>query len=126
MWLLAGAVLLPTAGQLLPSQVLAADSCDSLQKQFKTKLRPAILRLAKREFHLSNWYHATLKRQQKGKHPTLDDIASVHQAMTGKCDGRSDKTSCVKFANEMTAASRGIFNVNKRWSAAGCPGQLDK
>jgi hypothetical protein len=113
-------------GMAVPTPVHAAGACVSLKAKFKRKLRPAILRLAKREFLLSNWYHVTLKKQQSGKHPTLADINAVHKAMLGKCNGRSDKASCRKFAKQMTAASRGIFNVNKRWSDAGCPGLLNK
>lgn len=112
-------------GLVASAPARAAGSCDALQTEFQKKVRPAILRLAKKEFHLSNWYHATLKKQQTGKHPTLADIKSVHEAMMANCAGRSDKASCQKFAADMTAASRAIFNVNKRWSDAGCPGQLD-
>ncbi len=103
-----------------------AASCSALKKQFSKKIRPSILRLAKKEFHLSNWYHATLKKKQSGAHPTLADIKAAHKAMIDNCNTRSDKKSCRKFANQMTSASRRIFNVNKRWSAAGCPGQLNK
>ncbi len=101
-------------------------SCSALKKEFSRKIRPSILRLAKKEFHLSNWYHATLKKQQSGAHPTLADINTTHKAMLANCDSRSDKASCRKFATQMTSASRRIFNVNKRWKAAGCPGQLNK
>ncbi len=104
----------------------SASSCSALKKEFSKKIRPSILRLAKKEFHLSNWYHATLKKQQSGAHPTLEDINTTHKAMLDNCDTRSDKASCRKFSTQMTAASRRIFNVNKRWKAAGCPGQLDK
>ncbi len=104
----------------------SAASCSALKKEFSKKIRPSILRLAKKEFHLSNWYHATLKKQQSGAHPTLKDINATHKAMLANCDSRSDKKSCRKFATQMTSASRRIFNVNKRWSAAGCPGQLNK
>jgi len=104
----------------------SASSCSALKKEFSTKIRPSILRLAKKEFHLSNWYHATLNKQQSGAHPTLADMDATHEAMIAKCNTRSDKASCIKFANQMTAASRRIFDVNKRWSAAGCPGQLNK
>ncbi|WP_108883493.1 hypothetical protein [Anderseniella sp. Alg231-50] len=101
-------------------------SCSALKKEFSKKIRPSILRLAKKEFHLSNWYHATLKKQQSGAHPTLADINKTHKAMLANCDSRSDRKSCRKFATQMTSASRRIFNVNKRWSAAGCPGQLNR
>lgn len=101
-------------------------SCSSLKKEFSRKIRPSVLRLAKKEFHLSNWYHATLKKQQSGAHPTLADIRKTHKAMLANCASRSDKASCRKFASQMTSASRRIFNVNKRWKAAGCPGQLNK
>jgi len=111
---------------LMAMPVQSASSCSALKSEFSKKIRPSILRLAKQEFHLSNWYHATLKKQQAGDHPTLQDIKSTHQAMVANCDTRSDKASCRKFANQMTAASRRIFNVNKRWSAAGCPGRLDR
>lgn len=106
--------------------VYSASSCAALKKEFSRKIRPSILRLAKKEFHLSNWYHATLKKQQSGAHPTLEDINTTHKAMLDNCDTRSDKASCRKFSTQMTSASRRIFNVNKRWKAAGCPGQLDK
>ena len=104
----------------------SASSCSALKKEFSRKIRPSILRLAKKEFHLSNWYHATLKKQQSGAHPTLADINTTHKAMLANCGSRSDKASCRKFASQMTSASRRIFNVNKRWKAAGCPGQLNK
>jgi len=104
----------------------SAKSCSALKKEFSRKIRPSILRLAKKEFHLSNWYHATLKKQQSGAHPTLADIKTAHKAMIANCNTRSNKTSCRKFATQMTSASRRIFNVNKRWSAGGCPGQLNK
>lgn len=104
----------------------SATSCSALKREFSKKIRPSILRLAKKEFHLSNWYHATLKKQQSGAHPTLADINATHKAMLANCDTRSDKASCRKFATKMTSASRRIFNVNKRWSGAGCPGQLNK
>ncbi len=101
-------------------------SCSSLKKEFSRKIRPSVLRLAKKEFHLSNWYHATLKKQQSGAHPTLADINRAHKAMLANCNTRSDRKSCRKFASQMTSASRRIFNVNKRWKAAGCPGQLNR
>jgi len=120
--LAAGMICLPVA--VMPAH--SASSCAALKKEFSKKIRPTILRLAKKEFHLSNWYHATLKKQQSGAHPTLKDINATHKAMLDNCDTRSDKASCRKFSNQMTSASRRIFNVNKRWKAAGCPGQLDR
>ncbi|MEO9876888.1 MAG: hypothetical protein ABJM26_03500 [Anderseniella sp.] len=120
--LAAAMIFMPVA--LTPAH--SASSCSALKKEFSRKIRPSILRLAKKEFHLSNWYHATLKKQQSGAHPTLKDINATHKAMLANCDSRSDKASCRKFASQMTTASRRIFNVNKRWKAAGCPGQLNK
>ena len=120
--LAAAVIFMPVA--VTPAQ--SASSCPALKKEFSKKIRPSILRLAKKEFHLSNWYHATLKKQQSGDHPTLADINKTHKAMLANCDSRSDRKSCRKFATQMTSASRRIFNVNKRWKAAGCPGQLNK
>ena len=117
--LLAGAFSLPMA-----TDPVHAASCATLKKEFTKQIRPTILRLAKKEFHLSNWYHATLKKQQSGKYPTLADFKATHTLMLAKCKSRSDKSSCTRFANQMNAASRRVFNVNKRWAAAGCPGQL--
>lgn len=119
--LLAGHFILPLATEPAHSA-----SCSALKREFSKKIRPTVLRLAKKEFHLSNWYHATLKKKQSGKHPTLADIKATHDAMIANCNTRSTKTSCRKFANQMTSASRRIFDVNKRWSAAGCPGQLNR
>ncbi len=119
--MLAGIASLPLA-----TEPAYPASCSALKKEFSTKVRPAILRLAKKEFHLSNWYHATLKKQQSGKYPTLEDIKATHEAMIANCNTRSDKSSCSKFARQITSASRRIYDVNKRWSASGCPGQLNR
>ena len=124
--LLSGAVAACIICMPLAATPASAASCSALKKEFSKKIRPSILRLAKKEFHLSNWYHATLKKQQSGAHPTLADINKTHKAMLANCDSRSDRKSCRKFATQMTSASRRIFNVNKRWSAAGCPGQLNR
>ncbi len=101
----------------------AAAACDALEKQFKKTVRPKILRLAKKNFHWSNWYHATLKRQQgSAKHPSPEAMKAAHAQMLDYCGADS---KCKAFANEMNAASKAIYDVNKRWSDAGCPGQLD-
>lgn len=125
-YLLSGALAASLIYVPLATMPAHSASCSSLKKEFSRKIRPTILRLAKKEFHLSNWYHATLKKQQSGAHPTLADINRTHKAMLANCDSRSDRKSCRKFASQMTAASRRIFNVNKRWKAAGCPGQLNR
>ncbi len=125
-YLLSGALAASVIYVPLATMPAHSASCSSLKKEFSRKIRPTILRLAKKEFHLSNWYHATLKKQQSGAHPTLADINRTHKAMLANCDSRSDRKSCRKFASQMTAASRRIFNVNKRWKAAGCPGQLNR
>jgi hypothetical protein len=107
-----------------PAEAPAAGACDTLRTEFTKKLRPRILRLAKKEFHWSNWYHATLKREHKGsKHPTPEAMQSTYNQMLDYCAG-NDK--CKKFAGEMNTASQAIYDINKRWSAAGCPGQLDR
>jgi hypothetical protein len=101
----------------------AGSACDTLRAEFSGKLRPRILRLAKKHFHWSNWYHATLKRQQgSSRHPSPGDLSKTHDLMVDYCGGSS---KCQAFAKDMNAASMAIYNVNKRWSAAGCPGQLD-
>ena len=125
-YLLSGALAASVIYVPLATMPAHSASCSSLKKEFSRKIRPTILRLAKKEFHLSNWYHATLKKQQSGAHPTLADINRTHKAMLANCDSRSDRSSCRKFASQMTSASRRIFNVNKRWKAAGCPGQLNR
>ena len=111
------------AGVVPGNVALASAACDSLEKQFKKSIRPKILRLAKKNFHWSNWYHATLKRHQGGaKHPSPDALKATHGQMIEYCG--TDK-KCKAFATEMNAASTAIYDVNKRWSDAGCPGQLD-
>ena len=106
-----------------PAPASAAGACDALQAEFTKKLRPRILRLAKKEFHWSNWYHATLKREHAGsKHPTPAAMQSTYKQMLDYCAANA---KCKKFAAEMNAASKDIYDVNRRWSAAGCPGQLD-
>jgi len=119
--LVAGIVSVPLATEPAHSA-----SCSALKREFSKKIRPSIIRLAKKEFHLSNWFHATLKKKQSGKHPTLADIKATHNAMIANCNTRSDRTSCRKFSNQITSASRRVYNVNKRWAAAGCPGQLNR
>ncbi len=107
-----------------PAPVHAAGACEKLQTEFNDKLRPAILRLAKKRFHWSNWYHATLKRQHEGsKHPTPAALDVTYKMMVDYC-GSDEK--CKAFAAQMNTASRAIYDVNRRWSAAGCPGQLDR
>jgi hypothetical protein len=55
-------------------------ACDTLRTEFSAKLRPRILRLAKKHFHWSNWYHATLKRQQgSSKHPSPGDLSKTYR-----------------------------------------------
>lgn len=107
-----------------PAPALAAGACDKLQTEFTKKLRPRILRLAKKQFHWSNWYHATLKRQHAGnKHPSADDVSTTYKMMVEYCGSNA---KCKSFAGEMNKASIAIYDVNRRWSAAGCPGQLDE
>lgn len=106
-----------------PAPVHAAGACEKLQSEFTGKLRPRILRLAKKHFHWSNWYHATLKRQHEGsKHPTPEALDTTYKMMVDYCGSNG---SCKAFAADMNTASRAIYDVNRRWSAAGCPGQLD-
>ena len=81
--LLAGAFSLPMA-----TDPAHAASCATLKKEFTKQIRPTILRLAKKEFHLSNWYHATLKKQQSGKYPTLADFKATHTLMLAKCKSK--------------------------------------
>jgi hypothetical protein len=105
------------------SVALAAGACDTLEAQFKKSVRPKILRLAKKNFHWSNWYQATLKRHQGGaKHPSPAALKATHAQMIEYCG--TDK-KCKTFATDMNAASKAIYDVNKRWKDAGCPGQLD-
>jgi hypothetical protein len=121
---LAACLLAVAASGINPAPVHAAGACDKLQAEFTGKLRPAILRLAKTRFHLSNWYHATLKRQHEGsKHPTPAALDTTYKMMVDYCGSDS---KCKTFAAQMNTASRAIYDVNRRWSAAGCPGQLDK
>jgi hypothetical protein len=118
------ALLAVSAVAMAPySPAHANAACDKLRTEFSSKLRPRILRLAKKHFHWSNWYHATLKRQQgSSKHPSTGDLSQTYSLMVDYCGSSG---SCKAFAKDMNAASLAIYNVNKRWSAAGCPGQLD-
>lgn len=106
-----------------PSPAPAAGACETLRAEFTKKLRPRILRLAKKQFHWSNWYHATLKRQQgSDRHPSPEAMETTYTLMLDYCGGNA---KCKAFAGDMNTASRSIYDVNRRWSAAGCPGQLD-
>ena len=101
----------------------AAGACDSIRAEFNKKVRPRVLRLAKKNFHWSNWYHATLKREQgSAKHPSSAAMSTTHKMMLDYC---GSDAKCKAFASEMNSASQAIFNVNKRWTSAGCPGHLD-
>lgn len=115
------AVAAVSTAPVAPAHANAA--CDKLRAEFSGKLRPRVLRLAKKHFHWSNWYHATLKRQQgSSKHPSKGDMTKTYGLMEDYC---GSSAQCKAFAKDMNAASLAIFEVNKRWSAAGCPGQLD-
>jgi hypothetical protein len=122
---LAGGLVL-TGWPLSPAVPAQAASCSSIKAEFKRRVRPQMLRLSKQNFYYANWYQATLKRTQSGSHPTLSDINSTHRAMLKNCETRTNRAQCRRFARNMTAASKRIYRINRRWSAAGCPGRLDR
>ena len=113
------------ATTLLPATNAHAANCQALQKELKTKVRPAILRLSKEGFNLTNWFYATLKKKRVGKHSTLDEIAATQKAMLLYCVERSDKAVCIKIANGMASASKRIYELSAQWQKDNCPGSLD-
>lgn len=102
-----------------------AASCEAMQKELKTKVRPTILRLSKQGFNLTNWFYATLKKNRAGKHSTLEEIAATEKQMVEYCKPRSDKAVCLKVANGMAGASRRIYELSAQWARSKCPGSLD-
>ena len=103
-----------------PSQ---AASCGKIRAEFERNVRPAMLRIAKKNFRRGNWFLVTLKKKHGKDDPTLADINATYQEMLVSCGNDS---KCRKYAKDISAASREVYKINRRWVRQGCPGRLDE
>ena len=103
------------------SSSFAASRCDSIRSKFDKKVRPQMLRVAKKRLRGGNWFLVTLKKKQEGKHPSLSEINEVTKEMLASCSTKK----CRAYAKEISAASIEVYKINRNWAKAGCKGKID-